>query len=97
MFIAFFIYGCNSKCMELISEDVMKSSTTFVNKFGSKNAPDTYLQSFIGKKDVKRKRPRYEDPKKKEFTFIYHIKINGVRKVVQESFLQYAWNFYETS
>ena len=64
--------------MELISEDVMKSTTQFVNKFDSKNALDTYLQSLIEKKNIQRKLPRSEEPKKKEFTFIYHIKINGV-------------------
>ena len=82
MIIVFFIYRCNSKCMELIFEDVMKSTTQFVNKFVSKNSLDTYLQSLIEKKDLKRKRPRSEEPKKKEFTFIYHIKVNGVRKKV---------------
>ena len=41
MFIIFFIYRCNSKSMELISEDVMKSTTQFVNKFDSENALDT--------------------------------------------------------
>jgi hypothetical protein len=36
--------------MELVSEDVMKSTVQFVNKFDSKNAQDTYLQSLIEKK-----------------------------------------------
>lgn len=68
--------------MELISEDVMQSTLRFVNKFDSKNAQDTYLQSLIEKKEIQRKRPRSEKPKKREFTFIYHIKTNGVKKKV---------------
>ena len=82
MLIVFFVNRCNSKCTELISEDAMKSTIQFINKFDSKNALDTYLQSLIEKKDIQRKGPRSEEPKKKEFTFIYHIKINGVRKKV---------------
>ena len=82
MFIVFFIYRCDSKWMELISGDVMKSNTQFVNKFDSKNTLDTYLQSLNENKDIQRKCPRSEEPKKKEFTFIYHIRTNGVRKKV---------------
>ena len=68
--------------MELISEDAMKSTIQFINKFDSKNALDTYLQSLIEKKDIQREHPRSEEPKKNEFTFIYHIKKNGVKKKV---------------
>ena len=82
MFIVFFVTRYNSKCMEHISEVAMKSTIQFINKFDSKNSLDTYLQSLIEKKDIQRKRPRSEEPEKKEFTFIYHIKINGVRKKV---------------
>ncbi|XP_065672454.1 uncharacterized protein LOC136090189 [Hydra vulgaris] len=73
---------CSSKCMELVSEDVMKSTIQFVNKFDSKNALDTYLQSLIEKKEIERRRFRSEKPKKKEFSFIYHTNIEGVRKKV---------------
>ena len=68
--------------MEFISEDVMKSTKQLFNKFYSKDALDTYLHSLIEKKDTQRKRRRSEEPKKKEFTFIYHIKINNFRKKV---------------
>ena len=40
-----------------MSEDVMKSTTQFVNKFDNKNALDTYLQSFIEKKGIQKKGP----------------------------------------
>ena len=72
--------------MELISEDAMKSTILFINKFDSKNALDTYLQSLIEKKDIQRKRPRSEEPKKKEFTFIYHIKIVLEKKCARKLF-----------
>ena len=32
MLIVFFVNRCNSKCMELISEDAMKSTIQFINK-----------------------------------------------------------------
>lgn len=68
--------------MELISEDVMQSTIRFVNNFDSKNAQDKYMQTLIEKKELHRKRPRSAEPKKREFTFIYHIKIEGVRRKV---------------
>ena len=62
MLIVFFVNRCNSKGMEPISEDAMKSTLQFINKFDSKNALDTYLQSLIEKKDIQRKRPKSEEP-----------------------------------
>lgn len=40
----------------------------------------TYLQALIEKKEIQRKRPRSEEPKKREFTFIYYIKLDEVKK-----------------
>lgn len=82
-----FIYRCNLKCMQDISEDVRQSIIHFVNNFDSKNAQDTYLQTLIEKREIQRKRPRSEGPKKREFTYIYHIKIKGVKnKVCKKAF-----------
>ena len=66
-----------------MSEDVMKSTTQFVNKFYRKNTLDTYLQSLIEKKDIYRKCP-LKNLRKKNLPcyYLYHIKINGVRKKV---------------
>lgn len=73
--------------MQDISEDVRQSTIHFVNNFDSKNAQDTYLQTLIEKREIQRKRPRSEEPKKREFTYIYHFKIKGVKtKVCKKAF-----------
>lgn len=73
--------------METISEDNIQSSIRFINNFDSKNAQDTYLQALIEKQEIHRKRPRSEVPKNRQFTFKYHIKIEGAKlKVCKKAF-----------
>ncbi|CAH1106461.1 unnamed protein product [Psylliodes chrysocephalus] len=68
---------CKLKCMKTISEDNIQSSICFINNFDSKNVQDTYLQALIEKQEIHRKRPKSEVPKNRQFTFKYHIKIEG--------------------
>lgn len=73
---------CKKQCFNKISEAERIGVFNKVYSFNKKNEQDLYLQSLIEIQDIKRKRPRNEDPKERSSNFTYNVSVFNRRVAV---------------
>lgn len=67
--------SCTKKCFSLISAVNRKKIFDSFNEMANKEVQDAYISSLITTKNKRQTRPRKENPKNRQFTFIYKVRI----------------------
>lgn len=77
---------CPAKCFRMIDQTVIENNWTYFYSIENKNSQDTYIQTLIESREVKRRKKVEQDNAvpdqgeqnfKRNHTFLYNVKING--------------------
>lgn len=80
--------NCPLKCFSKYNDNEKSEIIENINKMKNKNEQDIYLQGLMDSYLVKRKRPRKDDPKRRDMSFTYFVKTANKReKVCKKAFV----------